>query len=653
MKIKDIRYVIKQKDSTLCQNNDRFCLYEKTCKEGSVFCLKTEGLNNMQIDLEQPFTLLLETEIKPVRMTAMYMLNDWWTRPAFITSFNEIPARTQLLMIQTEEKCYCLLPMISDTYKTQLAPGTDTQMQFIMFSGIDTAEDFNEPVFVIAEDASPAHAVHKAMKTMAEIRKLPLREERTMPEMLKYLGWCSWDAFYQKVNAKGLEEKAEELRDKNIPVKWFLIDDGWLDVEGKKLKALEPDKNKFPEGFLPVTERIRNMGSVEYFGVWHAVCGYWEGLTDDNTAGCDEFLYRTKDGNLYPSPINGEGFYRKWYKYLKKEGISFVKVDGQSTVANFFKDNIPAPQAAEGIAKAIENAAELMDRNVINCMGMAMETITARKLTGVSRNSDDFVPSRGPAGFKEHLLQNAYNSLYHNDIYTCDWDMFWTAQEDASQHALLRAASGGPVYFSDRVGETNPDAVKPLIYQDGKLLMLERSLMPADDCVFTDPLKEGILKMHNFGYTGKHITGAMALFNMTEEEQTFHASAEDIPELDRSREYVIYDWHSQTILNECTGTMKPGEYGWYLFAPKGKHMAFFGRSDKYAGFTAVDDWQEYDDHDAITIHEAGPVCWYTEHAVKSAEIAGKDVTSLLKEENGLYLLNLEETGSQTEITVRW
>ena len=33
-----------------------------------------------------------------------------------------------------------------------------------MFSGIDTAEDFNEPVFVIAEDASPAHAVHKARK---------------------------------------------------------------------------------------------------------------------------------------------------------------------------------------------------------------------------------------------------------------------------------------------------------------------------------------------------------------------------------------------------------------------------------------------------------------------------------------------------------
>ncbi|MBQ6452273.1 MAG: alpha-galactosidase [Solobacterium sp.] len=635
------------------ENDGSVCFKEQTCGEGRIVCLKAADLNSMFIDLEKPFSLLIKTDIKPVRMTAMYMLNDWWTRPAFITSFKEIPAGTQLLMLQTEDTCYCLLPMISYTYKTQLAPGTDTQLQFIMFSGVDTAEDFEAPVYIITEDISPAKAVHKAMKTMAKVNNLPLRDERPMPEMLKYLGWCSWDAFYQKVNAQGLEDKAKELHEKNIPVKWFLIDDGWLDTEDKKLRALEPDQGKFPEGFLPVTERIRNMNSVEYFGVWHAVCGYWEGLTDDNRTGCDEYLYRTKDGNLYPSPVNGEGFYRRWYEYLKKEGISFVKVDGQSTVANFFKDNIPAPQAAEGIAAAIESASELMDRNVINCMGMAMETITARKLTEVSRNSDDFVPSRGPAGFREHLLQNAYNSLYHNDIYTCDWDMFWTAQEDAPEHALLRAAGGGPVYFSDRVGETNADAIKPLIYRDGKLLMLERSLMPADDCVFRDPLKEGILKLHNYGFTGKHITGVMALFNMTEEEQQFSACQKDIPELDPSREYVIYDWHCRKMLKKCTGTMKPGEYGWYIFAPKGKHMAFFGRSDKYAGFTAAEEWQEYDDRDIITLHEAGPLCWYSEYAVKSVEIAGNDVTSSLKEENGLYLLNIEETDGQADIVIRW
>ena len=658
MEIKNLKCLLRSRDKGeeilfLKKNEGSVCFREQDAAEGVVFSLHAEGIRDRRIDLDQPFTLAVQTDIRPVRMTAIYMLNDWWTRLAFITSFKDIPDRTQLLLIQTDRTCICVLPMIGDTYKTQLSAGRETELRFIMFSGIDVAEDFTEPFFVAAEDSSPAAAVHKAMKTMAEIRHLPLREERQVPEMLKYLGWCSWDAFYQQVTGKGLEDKAKELCEKDVPVRWFLIDDGWLDVEEKKLKALAPDPGKFPEGFLPVTERIRSMGLVEHFGVWHAVCGYWEGLADDNAAQCDEFLFRTKDGNLYPSPEKGEGFYRRWYEYLKKEGISFVKVDGQSSVAHFFKDNIPAPEAAAGIAAAIEKAAEVMDRNVINCMGMAMETIAARKLTGVSRNSDDFVPAKGPAGFREHLLQNAYNSLYHNDIYTCDWDMFWTSQEDAPEHALLRAASGGPVYFSDRVGETNADVIRPLAYLDGRLLMLERSLMPADECIFANPLQEGVLKLHNYGYAGKRITGVMALFNLTEEEQRFSASAEEIPELDPFAEYVIYDWRCQKIMGECAGTLKPKEYGWYLFAPKGRKMAFLGRTDKYTGFTATADWQEYDGYDRIRIHEAGPVSWWSEHRVKRVEAEGKDLTRYLKEENGLYLLDIEAADNEMEIQIIW
>ena len=77
-------------------------------------------------------------------------------------------------------------------------------------------------------------------------------------------------------------------------------------------------------------------------------------------------------------------------------------------------------------------------------------------------------------GLAEHLLQNAYNALYHNEFYCCDWDMFWTKHEDCVKHSLLRAVSGGPVYFSDKIGETDPEVLKPLAYLDGRILMMER-----------------------------------------------------------------------------------------------------------------------------------------------------------------------------------
>ena len=37
-----------------------------------------------------------------------------------------------------------------------------------------------------------------------------LRENKQLPEMFEYFGWCSWDAFYHKVNEAGLLEKMEE-----------------------------------------------------------------------------------------------------------------------------------------------------------------------------------------------------------------------------------------------------------------------------------------------------------------------------------------------------------------------------------------------------------------------------------------------------------
>ena len=72
-------------------------------------------------------------------------------------------------------------------------------------------------------------------------------------------------------------------------------------------------------------------------------------------------------------------------------------------------------------------------------LGMAMENILSRPTSAISRNSDDFMPNK-ENGFVEHLLQNAYNSVYHDELYYCDWALrvwrswFWPAS------SLLRSS---------------------------------------------------------------------------------------------------------------------------------------------------------------------------------------------------------------------
>ena len=274
------------------------------------------------------------------------------------------------------------------------------------------------------------------------------------------------------------------------------------------------------------------------------------------------------------------------------EGISFVKVDGQSAIPYYFENSLPVCMAARGMNEALESGASRMDGAVINCMGMAMENILARPTTAISRNSDDFCPDN-EGGFSEHLLQNAYNSLYHNELYCCDWDMFWTMHKDAEKHSLLRAVSGGPVYVSDKPGATDPNVLKPLRYRDGELLMMDRAAKPTEDCVFTDPLTNGVLKLHNIASYGEKKAGGIAAYNLTDKKQFLSFAPADIPDLDQADTYLVYDYFGKKVktlgrYEKYEDTMEAGGYGWFVILPVGKNGTCLGLLDKYAGFMAVE-----------------------------------------------------------------
>lgn len=121
----------------------------------------------------------------------------------------------------------------------------------------------------------------------------------------------------------------------------MLMDDGWLSVHGDALYDLAPEKEKFPNGFAQMIRDIKRDTQVDWFGVWHALGGYWGGIEpgSDLAAKEQEHLYQNAPGKLIPWPdaAKGYGFYRDWYEYLKREGISFSKVDGQSAVHNYFE----------------------------------------------------------------------------------------------------------------------------------------------------------------------------------------------------------------------------------------------------------------------------------------------------------------------------
>ena len=64
-------------------------------------------------------------------------------------------------------------------------------------------------------------------------------------------------------------KKMREFQTKQLPVKWVLIDDGWLDADYDKkvLFDLDADKERFPEGLKGCVKELKEIWKVDSVGV--------------------------------------------------------------------------------------------------------------------------------------------------------------------------------------------------------------------------------------------------------------------------------------------------------------------------------------------------------------------------------------------------
>ena len=109
--------------------------------------------------------------------------------------------------------------------------------------------------------------------------------EEVYPEIFEYLGWCSWDAFQIRVSEENLLQKCEELKEKQIPVKWAILDDMWADctdldtakyddfdsmmkiMKASMLNSFEASPKRFPQGLKHCIDEMKKYGLK--IGIWH------------------------------------------------------------------------------------------------------------------------------------------------------------------------------------------------------------------------------------------------------------------------------------------------------------------------------------------------------------------------------------------------
>jgi len=217
-------------------------------------------------------------------------------------------------------------------------------------------------------------------------------------------------------------------------------------------------------------------------------------------------------------------------------------------------------------------------------MGMASEDMWNRSYSSISRCSDDFKPENR-AWFAKHITQCTYNSVIQGQFYWNDYDMWWTDDSQGKKNSLLRAVSGGPIYVSDAIGRSRAEILKPLVFDDGRILRCERSGMPTEDCLTTDPEQNGMsLKIQNI----VRGCGVVAAFNIDHENKKVHGSirSADVPELCEGK-YVLYEHFSREYkILEAGETYdfsleSNDDFKLFLLIPYINNFAPIGRLDKF------------------------------------------------------------------------
>lgn len=504
--------------------------------------------------------------------------NPCWMGPQFCKSFDELSIHTQGALLKNDDEYIYLLPLNGDNCYCEFGEGR-------IYLSIGSLEyDRISGHFLCASRSSDPYEAIKNAYSFARINggiKGKLIEEKEFPEMLKGLGFCTWNMCYNDLTSEKIYRKLDELRRKNIPVKWFLFDNGWLQIRDGKLMSFKEDKEKLPEGLKECIRRIKKDYGIKNVGIWHTFNGYGMGIHPDGE------LYKEQKNNLEKMPgetINLSAdehkafcFWDSWHTYLEECGVDFIKVDSQSTYPVLCEGKGSNIGYTRSNHMALEKSAEKhFNGAIINCMGMDMQNVLERG-TAISRTSGDFDPFGNSYRFYKHLRQNAWNNLWHGRMYYGDSDMFWSSGPFFRHESVMRAISGGPIYISDETDATIAENLRPCINEDGSLPLMEHNALPTKDILFTDCYEENrLIKLWN----EKNGNFALALF-AKESVKNEIINLTCIPGIDINGEYVVYEFFSKSQKtmkgsDSITVSLEPSEVQAYSIMPirNGKYDFF-------------------------------------------------------------------------------
>ncbi|MGJ8634354.1 MAG: Sip1-related alpha-galactosidase [Luteolibacter sp.] len=570
----------------------------------------------------------------------------------------------QFILLEVENGRYLsLLPMTSEKVNGQIF--IEDGKLLIKSATLGTEAVSGEiPLLIWAYGDSPYSATRAVWEQVFESGYVAARPRsgKSYPvEPYGYLGWCSWEFYKTNISEKILTDAVHTIEDCGAPLRWLMVDNGYLNHNGNMIVDFTPDVEKFPNGWEAVTS-LKNPEKIKWMGVWRNMLGFMQGISPQHKMSdiSDQLIKKGKRMLPKDSAIGATAFYDKMVLDSKNAGFDFTKVDFQSRLPEFYKGTANAISATRYNNEALEEATKKYDVPLLNCIAQSNVNSLQTKYSALTRSSPDYNQSDKNKN-KCNTYQSFANHLWMSQTVWGDLDMFHTHDKrDVKPMAIARAISGGPVYISDEPSKINPEVLIPFAYADGKLLRTAApaTLLPEsffihpfrDDNIFrvVAPMEDGV--------------AAIALFNFTESGKTLKSgfTAKDYTHAgelmskgtawtEPAEGVLVYDREAKSAVELGNGfSAEVSDFGAKLFFlyPKTSGWAVIGRGDKYLPGAAVKIRSVTDKEIAFSLAESGPLTIWSENG--SPKMEGAEFKEIGE---NLYLADLPIEKGALEVSV--
>lgn len=560
--------------------------------------------------------------------------NEGWMKPVFCSALHELPRRLASLLWKSEKGFLHVMPVADGDFLGELhGAAGGLELTVSSYTGgyrtvrtVICAMSWGEDCFALPEATLTAG--------FAAMGKRPrLRKDRPLPEPFHYLGWCSWDSFHKEVNAQGILQKAKEFCEKDISVRWYLVDDGWfeytnrtddLGVNWLELASMTEDRNKFPQGLKDMIHRLKGEYGASWVGVWQCFLGYWRGIDPKGKIASETPHLLSKANNDVLLPRLDEGgnyeFWNCWNDYLYQQGVDLVKVDVENSMSCYTHGTMAIGKVLHNTHSGMEGSvAKYYHGACINCTGMGHESLW--QLYGsVNRNSSDFLPMEVPS-MRSFVAANLYNSYYHSQWVHTDWDMLWSQAPTTDLNVVMHTISGALLYVSDPVGESDPEVLKPFARRDGKLLRCDDYAVPTEDTLFVDTVKNPVLTK---GQNTAGKAGVVGVFNLYrgEERLTGEVSPGDISKFSERRgEYLVWQRKKDRAVvcaleEKLPVTLESDTADLFWMVPVEDGFAALGCLDKYVSPATIEEELDLPGEKIFRLWEGGRFGFWCDREVK-------------------------------------